>query len=1302
MASEWLVIQALDSRYRDVEGREYHYPTNIPQGRRLAPGDVMVVARPTRDAPDGRRVVGIGRIGQIQQEGASERRAVYDRYVVLDPPVSFEDIGGDPRKNRSNSINPISGEVVAGILERIGIPSVDQLPVVTEQARNSIGAELNTVAADDIRKRLLEATRLDLLGPAEGPEEEILTSNLRDRYLLGQLLPRGLPFDPAAFDSAAKADGGPSEDGSTEGDTPASNALLPSSIGVTFCVTAEADEIAVVAEWGRYERVKSDEHQTKSGSQRLVWKRRPSGGAVAVALTEGQIEPLSADAASAGVVIQGTVRRSSEGDWLVTLFLVNGQAEPEQHSEEAWLFQPRLEVTSPDNSPVFRRRPTLGTRSVAEEMELRLLDMQYRDHVEFAVGHGVSVHATVDPENPTRASSIETTFMPTYDVPATESVSEKDRPGLSNLTLDMKVLSELSTGDLATTLGVLPAEYEKWLEEQEERITSGELKGHEAAARVTLQRAREALARLYEGITVLEGNEQAAEAFRFANRAMWRQRIRSEYALRKRRGEEAELHSLDSPENRTWYPFQLGFLLLTIPGLVDPTREDRTHNTKAIADLLWFPTGGGKTEAYFGVAAFVMGLRRLQSTLGDLDGSAGVAVIMRYTLRLLTIQQFQRASALICAMEVIRREAIAAGDPKWGIEPFRIGLWLGARATPNSTSDSKAAIRNIHGDTYHNRGTGTPYQLTSCPWCGQEIKPGRDLKVDDELKRTLMFCSDPLGQCAFSKRQAPTEGIPAVVVDEEIYRLLPTLMIGTVDKFAQMPWKGEVQTLFGRVRQRCPRHGYLNPESDCSGRHPKRGDLPRTEPLDVTTLRPPDLIIQDELHLISGPLGTMVGLYETAVDELCEWELNGKTVRPKVIASTATIRRAKEQVHALFLRDVHLFPPRGLDASDNFFAKQRPISEQHPGRRYFGICAPGKSRPSVLIRVYVALLTAAKALFEEHGAAADPWMTLLGYFNSLRELGGMRRLVEDDVSTRTLRVIRDPDLLRPGLDERVLKVIDELTSRKASADIPKILDHLEVPFDPDIDEKRKRAREKKEPLPPLPIDVILATNMVSVGVDVRRLGLMVVAGQPKTTAEYIQATSRVGRAHPGLVCTVLNWARPRDLSHYERFEHYHSTFYQYVEALSVTPYASRALDRGLSALLVAMLRLQQYELTPNEGAGLLQRTAPYNNEVIEEIGLRAWNVTEEADTRTQVHQTLTSRLDQWSHEAQVPGRTLGYKSKGQNVVALLRPPGPDPWGPFTILNSLRDVEPAVNLILHESHASDEPSWESKPDEGGES
>jgi len=511
--------------------------------------------------------------------------------------------------------------------------------------------------------------------------------------------------------------------------------------------------------------------------------------------------------------------------------------------------------------------------------------------------------------------------------------------------------------------------------------------------------------------------------------------------------------------------------------------------------------------------------------------------------------------------------------------------------TPNRVVDASSAIDNANSNGFFGGGA-SPVQFTNCPWCGAGLLPGRDAKVDGILHREFLSCSDRRGECEFTQVNSP-EGLPVLTTDEEIYRLLPGLIIATIDKFAQLPWQGPLHLLFGRVTRRCERHGYRSPDLeqwvrwDEADRHNanSRHGLPAARTEVCLPLRPPDLIIQDELHLISGPLGSMAGLYETAVDRLCTWEVEGVEVRPKLIASTATIRQAKDQVWQVFWRDLAVFPPQVLDANDSFFARQRDVTVEKPGRRYVGICAPGTRLKAIEVRVYVTILAAAATLARRHGALADPWMTLVGYFGSLRELGGMRRLVDDDVTNRLQR------MERRGLARRTRPDIEELTSRINSSGIPRILDRLGTKFDPAVPRGAPRA-----------IDVLLATNMISVGVDVPRLGLMVIVGQPKSTAEYIQATSRVGRSDvgPGLIFTVYNWARPRDLSHYESFGHYHENFYRYVEPLSVTPFSMRAIDRGLSAVLAAIARQSNESWNPNVTA---QTVDPMRDVFLDEIAL---------------------------------------------------------------------------------------------------
>jgi len=1136
-------------------------------------------------------------------------------------------------------------------------------------------------SAAEIRKELLDAVLQDLLGPAGGPREELLEDAPRERYLVGQLAPGRQEVEPETNDDLSVGGEDSGDEGAAEPAAPASRTLFPSSFGMSFSVSLEAPALVVEAFWGQYLR------ENNADGQR-VWRRYPRGGkSQPVPLAEGRLKDWVPDKECPEVVVQGLARRRDD-HWAVTLFLVNKQQEGKRNKDQYWLYQPELAVSAPDGEPVFSRRRHARASEIGDPAliaENRQMEMLYRHRVEFAVGHGVSVHAETPAGRTDRATRLTTSVIPAHEVPQVQAPTAEDFPELGKLTLDMKELSESAAEQLPARLRPLITAYGNWIDQREKEIGGEDLRGHEEAARTSIANARKTLERIEEGVKLLEADEDAARAFRFANRAMALQRVQSVYAEQKRRGEEPDLAKIDIPKNRSWRPFQLAFLLLNLPGLTKLDHPDRTGAERAVCDLLWFPTGGGKTEAYLGLAAYTMAIRRLQGAVEGRSGEAGLAVLMRYTLRLLTLQQFQRAAALVCACEVIRREALEQDQVRWGETPFRLGLWVGQKVTPNSTNEAAEAIRSKRGDSAPGGASGSPHQLSNCPWCGSAIKPGRDIEVDayPGLGKTTIYCPDLLGQCPFSRRQAPNEGIPVVVVDEEIYRRLPSMMIATVDKFAQMPWNGRVQMLFGRVDGLCERHGYRSPEVDDADSHPAKGPLPKARTIPQRPLRPPDLIIQDELHLISGPLGSLVGLYETAVDELCAWEAGGRKVRPKIIASTATIRKAGDQVYNLFLRQLNIFPPAGLDVRDNFFSLEREPSGDAPGRMYIGVCATGRRLKAALIRVYLAFLAGGQQLYDKYGKAADPYMTLVGYFNSLRELGGMRRLVDDDIRTRLRRMDRW------GLAKRQIRwdTVEELTSRKGSTEIRPTLDWMEAGFEPEKDKLRERlAKERRfKEAPRRPIDVLLATNMISVGVDIRRLGLMVVAGQPKTTAEYIQATSRVGRGFPGVVCTVYNWARPRDLSHYETFEHYHATFYKHVEALSVTPYSAGAIDRGLTAQLVSCVRLMGDEFNPNSAASRLERNHPYVQRGLEAIARRAELLGGDNQFEGQVRAELNQRLDTWLAEAQNTsgGRVLSYRKKRDRVsVELLKRPGEGgAWDKFTCLNSLREVEPAAGLVL---------------------
>ncbi|GEL94640.1 hypothetical protein CCO02nite_12980 [Cellulomonas composti] len=702
--------------------------------------------------------------------------------------------------------------------------------------------------------------------------------------------------------------------------------------------------------------------------------------------------------------------------------------------------------------------------------------------------------------------------------------------------------------------------------------------------------------RMRRGIEHLDRDPLCARAFRVMNAAMHDQRAR-----------QVMIHTkADRPndDEHAWRPFQMAFILLNLEGLTDAESPDRE-----LADVLWFPTGGGKTEAYLGLIALTLSLRRLRGRPG---AGGGVGVLMRYTLRLLTLQQFERASTLICALEKWRRAELPTAAP------ISIGLWLGQGATPNDVKTAAAVLRRSSGELGET-DEGNPRQLLRCPWCGADL-PAKCYDADTRRDVLVVRCSDEL--CEFRS------GLPVHLVDSDVYRERPSLVIGTVDKFAMLPWQKNAGRLFS-----------VDGEFDT-----------------------PDLVIQDELHLISGPLGTLVGLYETAVDLLATG-----AARPKLVASTATIRRAAAQVHAVFDRTASQFPPPGIDATDSFFAVDSEPHERGT-RRYVGVMAPNASAATLMIRTYAALLQAGAAIRDDE--VKDAYWTLLGYFNSLRVLGAAFIQAIDDVRDRIMVVAR-----QTGAEPRLVVEPRELTSRKKSTEIPIELDALATSY-PD----------------PASPDMVLATNMISVGVDVDRLGLMVVMGQPQTTAEYIQATSRVGRRHPGLVVTLYNAARSRDLSHYESFTSYHRALYRQVEATGATPFAPRALDRGLHGVLTAIARHTVPGAEADSAAEVPARASQLDA-VRDAILARARSVAPESEAS--VSAALDDLSEAWEYAA-ADSAIRKYAGWRDPRGALLVPAGGNPWEadepslvdafpvgdpPWPTLTSLRNVDRESALYL---------------------
>ncbi len=1113
----------------------------------------------------------------------------------------------------------------------------------------------------EVRRELTNALTLDLVGPGETPGDpnEVLPQAPSRWYLTGFLVP--LDADQSqkvdedsndALDSAGEGDG--ADDAETPEPASARQSYMPSSTGLSILVRSETRKLKLKVRWGDYKRRQpSDGHGAHE-----EWEREQKEQELTIEIPAKTKHPRETEIKGSGGLKIALSVRSVESDGAdgslprntrcASVFLVNRrEPKPDEIRDEAFAFQTQLEV---DCDEGFLARPNLRSL-VSDDWDERIADLQYRDACEYAVGHSIATQAVLTDGH---CHTVRTCWIPEAQVERVAPAS------LEAIELSMDALAQLSDGNAArTALGNFVKQYSTWIAEQRKSAPTSTPRRAETA-KLLLDRAQVAGKRIEDGISLLS-DPQYLEAFRIANKAM-------ATAARRRMG----VMQGKSPESiqPRWRPFQLAFILMNLKGIADPTDADRE-----VVDLLFFPTGGGKTEAYLGLAAFTIVLRRLKHPGVT---SAGLSVLMRYTLRLLTLDQLGRAATLICALELERQQDVV----KLGEWPFEIGLWVGRAATPNrmgqkgDTNRETARAKTIA--FLNDDRKPSPIPIEECPWCGTKFNrhsfkllPNIDTPTD--LRVTCVN-----RDCSFSRGNS----LPILAVDEPIYRRLPCFMIATVDKFAAMPWTGEVGGFFGRV-QRYDRNGFYGPCEPTAG-HPLPGDR----------LPPPDLIIQDELHLISGPLGTMVGLYETALDELSSVQVNGKKVRPKIVASTATVRRAESQIRALFNhRMIDIFPPPGPDNRDSFFAHTL-APEQSNARLYVGIAAQGRSPKVVMLRVYLVLLASAQKWYGKLGNKpdpanpADPYMTLLGYFNSLRELGGARRLIEDEVRNRlagysTRKRIGDTD----GLFEN--RQIDyepvELTSRVNTSQVSDAKRRLSLHF------------SEKEAA-----DVAIATNMISVGLDITRLGLMVAFGQPKTSAEYIQATSRVGRDHerPGLVVTILNIHKPRDRSHYERFAAYHESFYRNVEATSVTPFSPRALDRGLAGTLVALARQGHEPMTAPRGASEILRERTKLDFVVETLAERARECCgldpaspEAQQIRQRVKDRANDLLDEWSNIANDLSQTgvaLQYQTEAGSAQRLLYEflnpelknlPPHNPKMKFRANRSMRDVEPSVCLWM---------------------
>jgi hypothetical protein len=959
------------------------------------------------------------------------------------------------------------------------------------------------------------------------------------------------------------------------------NAYKPSSMAISFFVELHAGAILTVnATGGRYREI-----QVKVGdAERDWWLRSPVTIGTEFSSeslhgeTNRRVMPTnrwSSNDTGLDLQIEVFSRQFSDSDThrLVTVCFVN-RSRNAGKNDEAMLFQSRFTAyfRTPSGQSLILPYPEAPADLLDdEEQSLALL---YRGVQTFAIGHGCAADWEIT-DGSDRANEVRAECLPVVEVPSiTPEIRRHDR---TRIAVSMRTLAGLEPHDSGIDAAQEVIErYEAWIAERLQQIIHLEERYRSAAQR-HLGECRRAAERMRAGLQFLQHDARALHAFQLANHAMLLQQTRFRRTARDARYDReaqrisfAEEHPPIYPVNDRgyWRPFQIAFLLASLESSVSPTVAERET-----VELIWFPTGGGKTEAYLGLAAFAVFYRRLTNS-----SDVGVHVLMRYTLRLLTAQQFQRASGLICAMEFLRRQHAKI----LGAAPISIGIWLGGDTTPNTREQARSNLKELQrGDRFaRNR-----FIITRCPWCAAQLGPREvDQKAPRREPRVIGYsqrgdtvalsCSDR--SCEFK------DGLPIHVVDEDIYSETPTLIIGTVDKFAMLAWRPQARAIFGID---------ANGDRYCS---------------------PPGLIIQDELHLISGPLGSMVGLYEAVIEDLCTDYRFEDPIRPKIVSSTATIRRYAEQIKALYARDeALLFPPPGLDAGDSFFARYatREDNSLEPGRMFIGVHAPGLgSLQTTQARVFATLLQAPMQLPEHE---RDPWWTLLIFFNSLRELGSALSLFQSRVPDY-LWAIRS----RMGIEDikslRRAEYIKELTSRLRSDEVPAAITELEAAYG----DSGKRV-----------VDACLASSIVEVGIDIDRLSLMTIVGQPKTTSQYIQVTGRVGRSwweRPGLVVTLLSPSRPRDRSHFEKFRTYHERLYAQVEPTSVTPFSPPALDRALHAVMTAYVR-QRGDQTAAESPQYVPETL---TEEIEAILHRRVAIVDSHESAN-LQRVLNRRKTQW-------------------------------------------------------------------------
>lgn len=1152
-----------------------------------------------------------------------------------------------------------------------------------------------------MRKEFIKELIREVYGPREGVKEEI-NQDPWDDYLTGVIIPRDWKLKEDEGNPEPDSDLIRSgEDLKLEDEVSDQDVdqifpseldpkMKPKSFGISF-VTGMNPIIDICFTWGRYFEEKSDEN--------IIWNRKSYSDIVEINFNEADHDKIILEnEENDGEIILNIRKVDIAGDKChLTISIENNLNFEALKSEyrpntSACIFQPSLRINLKDNTELVESAPTSS-----HEKELRFI---YRNRPVKATGHMCSaVWKDIDyidefgegiwidgKENKKieefKRPDVRSEFVPLYPMPVPSfDISQVDNSKF----LASNLAESYHPDKLDEFLRPILASYTEWINSNKGRIKELDHNQKEVA-RELLKKQEESLKRMEKGLTILKEHEDARLAFCFANKTI---DIQNRFGNKNKKLVEQDKKD-EFDKNFCWRPFQLAFFLMNIESIYNKQSKDRKT-----LDLLWIPTGGGKTESYLGIMAFTIALRRIKSTKSSKkDSRSGTTIMSRYTLRLLTVQQFLRTLKMITAAEYLRVYTCSNGSIGWrpkaiedendwiyGSSRFSTGIWVGSAVSPNHLIKNGGAMASLMQKDNINV-EGEPAQVLKCPSCNAWLSipesglPKTDSNLhlvvngnfeDDELTsyikenieiidsiiisnenhvneyKTISFrfiddinieeqliediwdkfsnkfgikiaslslkrpgyfgsvkeigrtgpkkneCRDfeiwcPNPKCclndSFWKEGIPINEndeleefpdglferkiispfiagtripIPAYTIDEQIYSRCPTVIVSTADKIARLAFEPRVANIFGNVNRFNFYYGYHrdNLYPDDTTKRCRENDM------EINYFKPPDLIIQDELHLIDGPLGSMFGLYETITQSLIQ-KLDGN---PKYIASTATIKNAKEQVRKLFGKDLLQFPPYGLSIEDSFFvhesSPETAWDEEKFGRVYLGVYSPGRGPMTPLVRIWSRVLKTSNDLKNNDPTDENIkyFWTLVGYYNAIRELGGGIALFREDIEEQLKNISkRCPDDERRSLDHN--RII-ELSSRINSAEVPLKLSEIE--------------RDGKGNGVPS-YDAIFTTSMFGTGVDIAHLSLMIVNGQPKTTGSYIQATGRIGRAHGGLVVTFLRAGRPRDLSHYEMFTSYHSRIHMGVEPVSVSPFSKGALERGLGPAVVSFLR----------------------------------------------------------------------------------------------------------------------------------